>query len=221
MSIAGLKALVLGASGLIGTDLVQLLLADPRYEQVYIVVRKPMAIRHPKLHQIIADFHSITAQIESLQIDHLYSCLGSTRKKTPDTTAYYQIDHDYPLRVAQLLKANGCEAMALVSSIGASTASKNFYLQLKGTVEKSIKELNFNTLCIFQPSFLVGKRKESRLVESIGIKIMAFINPFLRGKSINYRSIESSTVASGMITSLNSKTAGIFIYKTSDIKNLT
>src|SRR5690606_30210387 len=130
-----MEAILLGASGLIGGELLNLLLADSNFSKVKIIVRKELSVKNDKLLQIIADFSTIEAHKDNLNADVVFSCLGSTKKKTPDVKKYYEVDHDYPVLVAKLAKDQGVESFHIVSSLGASSTSSNFYTKMKGETE--------------------------------------------------------------------------------------
>lgn len=214
------KALVLGSSGLIGMETVYLLLKNDKYETVYTISRKKLDIESPKLIQIIADFDSIDQYIKDLKVDHFYSCIGSTKAKTPEKAKYYEIDLEYPYKVANTLFANGCNTLCLVSSIGADSTSKNFYLKLKGDAEETLRSIGYESFHVFRPSLLLGDRKEFRLMEKIAQIIYPIFNVLLIGKLKDYQSIQAKDIASAMINvSLASKT-GEYIYQTQQIKEL-
>src|SRR5690606_32706772 len=215
-----MEAILLGASGLIGGELLNLLLADSNYSKVTIIVRKEFPIKNDKLQQIIADFSTIEAHKDSLNADVVFSCLGSTKKKTPDLKKYYEVDHDYPLLVAKLVKDQGVNSFHVVSSLGANSSSSNFYTKMKGETEDDLKKVGFKSLHIYRPSLLTGERNEKRLLENIGESVMKVINPLLLGSIKKYRSISGKTVASAMHKqSLNNNT-GDFIYPSDKIKEL-
>lgn len=220
MSDTKYNALVLGSSGLIGFETLNLLLNNNKYKRIYAVSRKELPVINDKLIQLIADYDSIESQIKDLKIDHLYSCMGTTAAKTRDKSEYYQIDLDYPTKVAQLLHKNGCQCICLVSSMGANSKSSNFYLKLKGKVEEAIIETGINHINIFRPSLLLGKRKEFRLMEKIVQTIYPFINFILIGKAKDYRSIQAKDVASAMINTALSDQTSVHIYQTQKIKEL-
>ncbi|MFZ0595981.1 MAG: NAD(P)H-binding protein, partial [Flavobacterium sp.] len=138
------KAIVYGASGLVGSYIVETLLNNTDYEQVIIVVRKELNIQHPKIKTIIGDFNSLPEVVKDIQIDEVFIALGTTKKKTPDEKLYYQIDHDYPVLAAKLAKENGAKAVFLVSAIGANTKSSIFYTRTKGETEQDIINQNFD-----------------------------------------------------------------------------
>lgn len=211
-------ALILGANGLIGSELLLFLLKNNKYKTVYAVSRKPLAVTDPKLVNIIADQHSIHSHLQDLYIDHFYSCIGTTKNKTPNLQEYYKIDLDYPISVAKILKSNGCESINLVSSIGADSKSKNFYLKLKGDIEKACIDLNFASTHIYRPSILLGKRTEKRPLEKFSKITMKLVDVFLLGNLKNYKSIKAKTVASAMVNTALSYITGTHIYLTEEIK---
>jgi uncharacterized protein YbjT (DUF2867 family) len=193
------RAMVLGASGLIGKEVVRTLLSQKNVLEVYVLVRSSLDITHPKLRQIIGDYSSASGVLEGIQIDELYSCIGTTKQKTPDTKEYYQIDHDYPVLVAQICKENGAKRCSVVSSVGASSESKPFYLRTKGEMERDLIALNYDHTLIFRPSLLIGKRDSFRLLENLAAWLMPLFNPLLIGKWKQYRSIEAYKVAKAMV----------------------
>ena len=214
------KALVLGASGLIGKETLNLLLKNNKYETIYAISRHSLAIHNSKLIEIIADISTIEKSIKDLKIDHFFSCIGTTAAKTPDKNQYYAIDLNYPQTVSSFLQANGCETCCLVSSIGANNSSSNFYLKLKGNVEQAISEIGFKNLNIFRPSLLIGDRKEFRLMEKFSQIIYPLLNVLLIGKWKDYRSIQAKDVASAMINVALKNKEGVHIYQTQLIKEL-
>lgn len=214
------SALVLGSTGLIGNNLLRLLLNNDNYETVYAVTRKPLSLTHPKLITILADKSSISSKIASIAVDHLFSCLGSTKSKTPDEKEYYAIDHDYPIQVAKIAKDNGCNTICLVSSIGANRNASNFYLKLKGQTEDDIINLGMSNTHVFRPSLLKGNRTEKRTFEKISLWLSPLLDFLMIGKLKNYKSIESKIVAKAMVTVALQNRPGVHIYKTEEIKNI-
>jgi len=220
MSIPQYSAIILGSTGLIGNQVLSLILANKNYAKVYIIVRKKIPHNNPKLIQIQADYHSVDPFIENLQVDHIYSCLGSTKKKTPKQVDYYRIDHEYPLKVIARLARNGAAAVSLVSAIGANPTATNFYLRMKGELEQDLQGIAIPAIHIFRPALLTGDRKEYRLLEKFSEQIFKLLNNLLIGKLKNYKSIQASTVAQAMVQQTLSQQKGIYIYLTEDIKNL-
>jgi uncharacterized protein YbjT (DUF2867 family) len=216
------KAIIAGASGLIGSKLLDILLAHTEYSEVLILVRKQLPINHTKLTQLVVDFDRLDDYATLITGDAVFCCLGSTRKKTPDFTIYRKIDHDYPVQLAQIAVMNGVNHYHLVSSIGANSASKVFYTKTKGETEDDIKKTGLHSLFIYQPSVLEGERTESRRQEErIVVALMKFINPLLIGRLKKYRSIPAATVAMAMYKQSLKNQAGVFIYPSDQIKQLS
>ncbi|OXG09631.1 uncharacterized protein YbjT (DUF2867 family) [Flavobacterium araucananum] len=197
------KAIVYGASGLVGSYILETLLNNANYEQVVIVVRKDLNIQHPKLKTLIGDLNSLPEVVKGIQIDEVFIALGTTKKKTPDKKLYYQIDHDYPVLAAKLAKENGAKAVFLVSAIGANAKSSIFYTKMKGETEQDIISLKLDHTYIFRPSMILGDRKESRPLEKVFIGIFKFINPLFAGGLSKYKGIEASDIAKSMVNSAN------------------
>jgi len=197
------KAIVYGASGLVGSYILETLLNNANYEQVVIVVRKALNIQHPKLKTLIGDFNTLPEVVKDIQVDEVFIALGTTQKKTPDKTLYYQIDHDYPILATKLAKENGAKAVFLVSALGANAKSSIFYSKLKGETEQDIISLNLDHTYIFRPSMILGNRKENRPAEKVFIGIFKFINPIFVGGLSKYKGIEATDIAKAMVNSAN------------------
>src|SRR4051794_15151096 len=162
-------AVVVGATGLIGSSVVETLLNDTTFEKVRILVRKTLAVTNPKLEVQVVDFNNINELSEKIgKGDSIFCCVGTTQKKVKgDLEAYRKVDHDIPVNTAKIGLAKGFRKYLLVSSVGANEKASNFYLKLKGEVEKEIAAMPFESIHIFQPSMLMGERKEVRLGELI------------------------------------------------------
>ena len=214
------KAIIAGASGLIGSKLLNILLNEPAYNEVLILVRKVLPIEHQKLVQLIVDFDKLDEYAASINGHAIFCCLGSTRKKTPDLAVYRKIDHDYPVKLAQLGKQNGVEQYHLVSSLGANSKSSSFYLKIKGETEDDLQQVSLKCLHIYEPSFLTGDRAEYRPVERKTSVLMKLIDPLLIGGLKKYRSIPAQTVAQAMFNESIKNEEGVFIHPSDKIKLL-
>lgn len=192
-------ALVLGSSGLIGSLLLEKLFNHPDYSTIITIVRKPQQINHSKLIEIVTDFNSNINLDDIETIDSIFSCLGTTRKKTPDLDAYHKIEVDIPNQFAKLGIQKGLTKFHYISAIGANTNSSNFYLKMKGEAEGTLQKNNIKQLFLYRPSLLIGNRAEYRLAESISAKIFPLINFFLRGNLSKYKSIEAEKVTQSLI----------------------
>ncbi|HNX66337.1 MAG TPA: oxidoreductase [Bacteroidales bacterium] len=212
-------ALITGASGLVGSELLKQLLADEDYAKVIALVRTPLETRHEKLIQKIVDFETISASMEDIRADHAFCCLGTTIRKAGSQARQYRIDHDYVVCFAKACIAAGISKFAVVSSAGAKTKTGNFYLRTKGEMEEELRKVPFEGLYILRPSLLMGKRKEFRLGELIAKGAMKVINPLLAGGLKRYRGIEASRVASGMIKAVEGP-GGVHIFESDKIQVL-
>ena len=214
-----LKALILGANGLVGSHVTQLLLENDAYSRVIAVTRRPLPIQHPKLQNILSDIDHINPELNHLRCDHLYIAIGTTKKKTPNREEYVRIDHDYPVEIARRAKENGCTVVNVVSSVGADPSARTFYLRLKGRLEQSLIELRFANTNIFRPSLLLGKREESRFGEELGKAIMQFYGFLFRGKLRKYRAVSAKEVAQSMIRKSLRQLSGVHVFDSSEMGN--
>ena len=214
------KAVVAGASGLIGSYLLDILLEEPQYDEVLALVRKELPIQHKKLVQLVIDFDKLDDHAAAVTGHAVFCCLGSTRKKTPDLAEYRKIDHDYPLILARLAKQNGVKHYHLVSAIGATAMASNFYTKIKGEIEGAIKHTGIECIHIYEPSVLTGDRKESRPMERFIIGLMKVINPLLIDGLKKYRSISARIVAQAMFNQSLKTEEGIFVHPSDKIKLL-
>jgi uncharacterized protein YbjT (DUF2867 family) len=204
-------AMISGATGLVGEQLLNQLLSDPAYGKVITVVRKPLERIHEKLEQKVIDFSQLPAVLAGLKADHGFCCLGTTLKTAGSKEKQYLIDHDYVVWFAQGCHNAGVSRFAVVSSIGANAGSSNFYLRTKGEMERDLQKIPFAGLHILQPSFLLGERKEFRSGEKIAITIMKVLNPMMVGGLKKYRGVQASAVAHRLIQEVLSETVGVTI----------
>ncbi|WP_432714824.1 NAD(P)H-binding protein [Pedobacter sp.] len=215
------KAILLGASGLIGSALLQQLLLNDNYTQVLVVVRKTLNIQHPKLKQLQVDFDHLDQYAAEIRGDVVFCCLGTTKQKTPDREQYKKIDYKYPLDAGWIAYTNGATQYHLVSALGANPKSGIFYSRTKGEVERDLKTIPFQAIYIYRPSLLDGHRTEHRFAEKLMINLMRFLNPVLVGPLKKYRSIRIETVAAAMVKKSLQEEKGIFTYPSDQIVNIS
>jgi uncharacterized protein YbjT (DUF2867 family) len=210
------KAIVLGASGLIGNQLVRLLLEDDSFSQVTLFVRKELSFSSNKLQQIILNFNDLEKHQNQFDGSVLFLCLGTTRKKTPNLEDYRAIDYGITLRAAKLAKSAGVEEVHLISAIGADSNSRIFYNRLKGEIETELKNIGFASTYIYQPSMLIGSRNESRPAELFFQKLMPFFDLFLRGKNAKYHSVTALKLAQALLNHHRKAEKGAHVLSYSD-----
>lgn len=211
------KAIIAGATGLVGTELINSLMIDNRYDKIISLVRTPQNIDDNKLLQIKADFENLHSNSIEIKPTHAFCCLGTTIKKAGSKEKQFKIDHDYVINFANYCKSIGVEKFSVVSSLGANENSSNFYLRTKGQMESNLQKIGFKSLFILRPSILLGNRKEFRLGEKIGIAVMSVFSPLLFGKFKKYKGIKAKKVANCMINILNSNSLGIEIIESDRI----
>lgn len=190
-------AIVLGATGLVGSELIRQLLEHPDYSTVLVFVRRSTGITHPKLAEHLVDFEKIEEWRHLIKGDVLFSALGTTLNKAGSKAAQYRIDYTYQHEVAAAAAANGIPCYVLISSAGASEKSPIFYSKMKGELDLAVQKLTFASVRILRPGILAGNRKESRPAEAAAIKMMQLLGkiPGIR----KYRPIPASVVARAMI----------------------
>ncbi|MGB0837692.1 MAG: nucleoside-diphosphate sugar epimerase [Flavobacteriaceae bacterium] len=191
------KAIILGASGLVGSDLLQKLLLDPEIEKVLSIGRTLIDIKNPKFDQLQLDLFHLDQMELHESYDVLYCCIGTTAKKTPDKELYHKIDFGIPVAAAKLCKKYNINQFQVISALGAKAKSSVFYNRTKGEMEEAVLDLNLADTKIIQPSLILGDRSERRVGESIGIQLFSifswlFIGPLKIYKGINYKEISSA-----------------------------
>ncbi|MBH0000857.1 NAD(P)H-binding protein [Pseudoalteromonas sp. NSLLW24] len=203
-------AILIGATGLVGNELLHKLLKSDRYTKVVTLSRRALPITHAKLVNHVIDFEKLTQYVELFKGDVLFSCLGTTRKQAGSTQAQRKVDFDYQFIAAQLAACNGVTHYCLVSSSEANTHSNSAYLKMKGELEQHIKALPFDKISILQPSLLLGDREQFRVAEKIGSIIFPVITrlPFLK----RYKPITGEQVAQKMLSVSLAQQAKLFYY---------
>ena len=192
------RAIVYGATGFVGSHLLRDLLERSEYQSVTAVVRKDPGLAHPKLHTLLGDLDSVGEGMSGSALDEVFIALGTTRKRTPDRTAYYRVDHDYPVAAARAVQALGARSVFLVSSVGADPASQVFYVRTKGQTERDILALGFDHTHIFRPSMILGNRTEPRPLEHFLGRAWALLDPLLMGSLDRYKGIHGADIARAM-----------------------
>lgn len=217
--MTGKSALLFGASGLVGGELLQCLLEADEYDRVIIIVRRDLGVSHPKLQQVISNFSDLTLHADIFAVNDVFCCLGTTVKKTPDQNEYKKIDVDYPLEIARLAKENQVQNYLIVSAMGADKHSRFFYNRLKGLLEDELMKIGLPGLHIFRPSLLNGARKEFRSGEKAAIVLSRIFIFLFVGPLRKYRPISATAVARGMYAAAQKNKTGSFIYNSDQIND--
>lgn len=214
------KALVIGATGLIGRELMELLMGDDYFSEIEIWVRKPTYYLNPKIRETIFDFETINI-IPKISHDVVYCCIGSTIKKAGSKENFRKIDYDIAVNIARLAERSNVTSLIVISSLGATSKTNNFYLKTKGEMEDSIRDLVIPSISILRPSVLIGNRLEFRLGETIAIFVLKLFGIFLIGGLRKYRGIEATKVARAMITLSSFEWMGVNIIESDEIERIS
>ncbi len=212
-------ALIFGSSGLVGKNLLNQVINNSNYSKIKIFVRSSPDISDQKIEIINTDFKDLEIIKNLITGDDCFFCIGTTKKKSPDKKEYRRIELDLPKQIAQISKSNNVKSFIFVSSGFADPKNSGDYLKFKGLVEEEIKSLNFEKIGILRPSFLLGKRKEKRLGEKIGISIFKFLSPLFVGPIKKMKPIHSEKVAKAMIQIANENIQQI-IFESNEISDL-
>ena len=192
-------ALLFGASGLVGSHVLNQLISNNSYSKIKLFVRTTINISDPKIEIIQTDFKNLENHREDIKGDDCFFCIGTTKKNSPDKNEYKRVELEVPKKVAQIAKSNSVNSFVFISSGYADPKSSGDYLKFKGEVEEELKRLNFQKLGIMRPSFLLGDRKEKRIGEKIGIFVFKLLSPLFLGPLKKMKPIHSATVAKAMI----------------------
>ena len=212
MSTTPRIALVAGASGLVGGFLIKALIEAPDYARVYALTRRPLGKEHSKLANRIVIFERMAEQLKGLTAHDAFCCIGTTIAEAGSQEAFREADVDAVLLFAQAARAAGASRFVVVSSVGADSKSKKFYLRTKGEMEEAVSGLGFPSVDILQPSLLLGPRKEVRVLEITGRIFAPLINPLLTGTREALRAIPAETVARGMLGAARRGARGVYRY---------
>ena len=214
-----MTATLVGATGLIGSYVLEELLNDPYFDTVRILIRRPIDITNAKLEKKIVDFNDSDSLLVAItNSDVLFCAIGSTMKKVRgDKEAYRKIDFDIPVKLARFCKMTDCEKFILVSSAGANSKSRNFYQRLKGETDEAVKSVGLKTIHIMRPSLLLGERKEFRLGENIGKVLMTSLSFLIPEK---YKATQGKDVAKVMIALAKKDEEGVFVHENREIREL-
>jgi len=213
---------VIGGTGLVGSHIVDLLKEENACQKIRLLVRRPVEFSHPKLEIKLVNFELY----ESLKLaisgcNMVFSAVGTTQHKVKgDQLRYRKIDYDIPVNAARACLETAGTNFLLVSSVGADSNSKNFYLRLKGEVEEAVQKFPIESISIFRPSMLLGNRKEFRFGERILQSGMKLIAPLFAGKWKKYKAIEARDVGAAMVEASKQNKEGLTIYEYDEMKRL-
>ena len=210
------RVLVVGATGLVGHNLLRLLSRDITIAEVRALVRRslPPQDKSPVVNELITDFEQLQEHPEWFEVDMVFCALGTTIAKAKTKEAFRHVDYDYPLAIAKAARSKGAHHFLLVSAIGANRQSKFFYNRVKGDLENAIISLGYPSVTIARPSILLGERKEHRFGETLGKKI-SWLFP------AQWAGVEALQVAAALIEAAHEATPGVTILDNKKMRTIS
>jgi uncharacterized protein YbjT (DUF2867 family) len=194
-----MHAVILGSTGLVGSEVLKRLLNEPSYKKITVVGRRAPKVQHPKLEVEIFDLENLNQSKSLKEAEYIFCCLGTTIKKAGSEEAFRKVDYDGPLNAAKAASGHALQKFLLVSALGADEKSKVFYNRTKGELEKALASIPMPELHIFRPSLLLGDRSENRLGEKIAEKISKPLGFIFKGPLKRYKPVEARQVAHAML----------------------
>ncbi|HEX2393948.1 MAG TPA: NAD(P)H-binding protein [Bacteroidales bacterium] len=194
------SAVVFGASGLVGTELIKELKSNDSFEKITAVVRSELDLHYPKINQVIlTDYDNLSDHVRKLTATDYFCCIGTTIKTAKSKEAFQKVDYGIPVQIATLASQLNIPNLVVVSSIGANANSRNFYLRTKGEMENAVRKVFKGNLKFLRPSLLIGKRNEHRAGEKAAVIFMKTLGWIFSGPIKKYKGISARTVAKAMI----------------------
>ena len=214
---AGSAVLLAGATGLVGGLALRRWLARGDGPLLVAPVRRPLDVDHPRLLALPGgwDEKSIADALATrgARLDAYACCLGTTIRQAGSREAFLEVDRDLVLSLAGIARRLGARQALMVSSVGASAQSDNFYLRVKGETERALGELGFERLDLLRPGLLLGERSEKRAAEQWGQRLAPLFNPLLRGALRRYRAIAAADVAAAAVAVLSQGAGGRHVHE--------
>ena len=204
-------AIILGATGLTGGKLLELLLLEPDYTKIKLFSRSSIGITDPKIEEYLGDMFNLKDLKDKFTGDIVFCCIGTTKSKTPNKDFYKKIDYGIPKSAAQLAKENGIRTFIVISALGANEKSPIFYNRIKGQMEAAVLKAQIPRTYILQPSLIAGKREERRIGEWIFKQLMRVANLVMAGSLKKYKSIHPKTIAKAMVWLASNEYKGVRI----------
>ena len=220
------RALLLGATGLIGQAVLARLLAHPAWTRVTVLSRRALVdaagqpLVHDKLVVRETGLDDMAEYANDFAVDQVFCCLGTTLRKAGSRAAFRRVDHDYCVEAARLARRQGADHFLVVSAVNANPRARVFYSRVKGEMESAVEALSFPSLTIMQPSLLLGDRDEFRLGEQLGIWSAKALRPLAGWSDASWLPVEADTVAQAMVAAAGWREAGTRRLRYADLRNL-
>jgi len=194
-----LKAVIVGATGLVGKDLVRLLLSSKKYSKVTVIARKRLSVVHPRLEQQLISFNDLhECPSDWFEDADVFCALGTTMKKAKTKEQFKQVDYHYVVELAKLASKHHARKFVYISAIGANEDSIFFYSKVKGLAERALQELKLPQLIIVRPSLIMGDRNEFRFGEALAAKLSSWLSFVFKGKMRKYKPNQAKEIAQAM-----------------------
>lgn len=213
-------ALIVGSSGMVGSELLNMLTTSADYNKVISLGRRSQDDTVGKIEAFVVDFENLD-QVTLPKIDDVYCCLGTTIKKAGSKEKFRQVDLEYVLSTAKLGLKKGAKQLLVISAVGADETSSFFYNRVKGEMERKVQDLGFQSVYIFRPSMLGGKREEFRIGEKIGTFLMQLLGWLMIGKLKRYKIVSVYKVARHMVNSAKESSEGNHIIESEKINSIS
>lgn len=211
------SALLLGATGLVGGRVLDLLLDDPAFGRVVVLGRRPVDRAHPKLRQHVADLRRVADHAPLFRVDDVFCCLGTTIRAAGSQEAFRRVDHDVVVDSARTAAAAGARRYLLVTAAGADRRSRFFYNRVKGEAEEGVRAQPFEGVVILRPSLILGPRAERRPAEALAQRVAPMLAPLLAGPLRRYRAVEAGAVARAMVRMAKERPRGVRVVESDEI----
>ena len=219
--MSGKTALIVGSTGLVGRELLNVLLKHDYYSKILLVGRRSPGIKDNRIEEITVNFDRLVDYSDQISANDYYCCIGTTMKQAKTKEAFFRVDFTYPMELAKIAKADPkFEKFHLVSSYGAYSESGLFYNAVKGQLEEAVKHLNIKTLHIYQPSLLLGYRPDFRIWEELAKIASSILSFFIIGTRLRFWAIKGSEVAEAMFFVSKSEETGLHIHKPLEMKKI-
>lgn len=193
-----MQVLILGATGLVGSRLLDLMLQDVKVERIHLISRRSSGIDHQKITEYITPLEKMDQFESAFSVDVCFCSLGTTIKKSGSKSEFEKIDYELPLMAAKLARKNNVPSFIVVSALGASVNSNFFYSRVKGKLEEALKSLKFEKLHIVRPSIIIGKRQERRPAEALAMIGFKLLKPIFMGPLKKYEGSDVLEIAKTM-----------------------
>lgn len=213
------SAIILGATGLTGSLLLEQLIADESFSRIILFSRSTAKVNHPKVEEYIIDLFELEQHKEQFNADVVFCCIGTTKKKTPDQSLYRKIDFGIPVTAAQMCRDKGIETFLVISAMGANKNSSIFYNRTKGEMEEEVLAQQITNTYILRPALITGDRSEKRAGEKFAIYLFKVLDWFMIGPLKKYQSISAKQIATAMLN-LSKSTYNQSVIDSATIKKL-